>query len=199
MELSKQQRELVVSLVGSVVALEEAEKVFDTSSKSIITMFKEVYATVDKVEGTAKVRASLVAIELIKVVESVYDVPTTVISRVKKVITTVEALYLSGITLKVTLIPFTLIQKVVELHSGQYISKSSITKAKKVDDSEYKKAIEDICTAGAYKELVGAVDYSMLDESLVTLVKELDSSAITGLAGLCKIVVGASKAQGIGA
>lgn len=191
MQLNKQQTESIKVLVGSVVALEEAEKVFDTSSKAIIEMFKEVYATVNKSEGTAKVRASLVASELIKVVDSIEDVSASVVGRVKKVITTVEALYLSGITLKVTLIPFTLIMKVVELHSGKFITKSSITTANKVDDGEYKKAIEDICTAGAYKELVGTVDFSMLDESLVTLVKGLDSSAITGLAGLCKIVKGA--------
>ena len=191
MNLSKQQTESIKVLVGSVVALEEAERVFDTSSKAIITMFKEVYATVNKSEGTAKIRAGLVATEIIKVVDSIEDVPSTVVTRVKKVVTTVEALYLSGITLKVTLIPFTLIMKVVELHSGKFISKSSITSANKVEDAMYKKAIEDICTAGAYKELCGIVDFSMLDEGLVTIVKGLDSKAITGLAGLCKIVKGA--------
>ena len=184
------QSKLVVGLVASVVALEKAEKKFDTSSKAIISLFVELVEAQTK--GTLKVKAKVVHEEMTAVVGTVDGVSDSTIKRIITVIDTVAKYHQQGLKLRTTAIPFTLIQQVVELLDGKFITKSQVDKTAQLkDDVKYAKALKDICTAGAYKELVGSVDYSMLDEDTVTLVKGLTKDSLKGLQGLVRVQLGA--------
>jgi len=114
----------------------------------------------------------------------------TLFKRASGVVNTISDAIAKGVLLKTGLIPFTLIQRVVKFVVEGNISKKELTALSKVEDEKYLKACQDLCTKGDYKALVGSVDYSMLDEGLVTTVKGLDKEALKGMQGLLKVVLG---------
>ncbi len=188
--MNEAQSKLVVGLVKSVVALEKAEKKFDTSSKAIIALFVEL--TEAQEEGTLKAKAKLVHSDMSAVVTDMKDVAEHTSKRIIKVIDTVAKYHEQGLKLRTTAIPFTLIGQIVELLDGKFITKSQVDKTSKIsDDVKYTKALKDLVVAGAYKELVGSVDFSMLDEDTVTLVKGLSKDSLKGLQGLVRVQLGA--------
>ena len=189
--MTEVQNKLVVTLVKSVVALEKAEKKFDTSSKAIISLFTEL---VDgQTEGTLKAKALLVHTEMVTIIDGTKDLAEHTSKRIVAVVDTVDKHFQLGLKMRVEAIPFTDIQRVVDLVDNKFLTKSQVDKADKTnkEDTDYSKAIKDLITVGAYKQLVGNVDYSMLSDELVTTVKALSKDDIKGLAGLCKVQAGA--------
>ena len=190
--MNQEQNKLVVALVQSVVALEKAEVKFDTSSKAIIALFEELLGSGD-VTKALKEKALVVYGEMVVVVKGVADIKTTTEKRIVSVLDTVLIHYSLGLRMRVSAIAFTDLQRVCELVEGGNLSKSQLTKAHKQNeaDKDYEKAIKDLIVIGAYKKLVGTVDYSMLDEDTVTLVKALSKDDLKGLQGLVKVQLGA--------
>jgi len=188
--LSKTQVTQLKGVVASIVQLEIAEKVFDTGAKGLISMFDEVFKTIDKSKGNMSVRAKAVESSMLTVL-STMELTDSVDARSKLVVSTISNAISNGVLLKTDLIPFTLIQRVVKLVVGGSISKKELTALSKVEDAKYPKACQDLCTKGDYKALCGSVDFSMLDEGLVDVVKGLDKTSLAGLAGLIKVQVGA--------
>ena len=188
--MSDEQETTLRGLVGTVVALESAEKAFDVSAKSLISVFGEMFEAIDKSKGNMAARAKAVESSMLTFISTI-EMSDGAETRSKGVVTTVSGAISKGIILKTDLIPFTLMQKVIKLVLSGHISKKEITAISKLDDTKYAKGLQDLCTKGDYKALVGSVDYSMLDEDLITLVQGLDKGALTGLSGLIKVVVGA--------
>ena len=189
--LSAEQKSSILTLVKSVVALEKAEIKFDMTSKSIIDLFNDIFSSIPKDKGNFKDKVSATRDILLKEIKELDTLQKSTVTRVNHVINTVANLLLSGLKLKIKEIPFVLVTKVVDLHKDGYLSTKEINKALKKDEEDYKEALEDLCTKGAYKKLVGSVDFSMLDEDTVTLVKALDKSSLIGLQGLIKVQMGA--------
>ena len=191
MALTVTQKKKISLLVDSVVALEKAEVVFDSSSKAIIDLYHELLADKD-IKGTLKEKNSLVfSLMMNELGKHEAKLSDHVYKRVVDVCKTVHKYISLGVILKVNLIPFTLISKVTKLLDKKAITKKQIANAHKKEDTKYKEALENLCIAGDYKLLVGSVDYSMLDDETVTLVKALDEASLKGLQGLVKVQLGA--------
>ena len=130
--MTETQSKLVVGLVKSVVALEKAEKKFDTSSKAIIALYVEL--TEAQEEGTLKAKAKLVHSDMSTIVTDMKDVAEHTSKRIIKVIDTVAKYHEQGLKLRTTAIPFTLIGQIVELLDGKFITKSQVDKTSKISD-----------------------------------------------------------------
>lgn len=190
MELNTTQKATLNTLVSKVVALDKAEKAFDTSSKAIISLYMELVDSIEK--GTLKTKGKEVHDTLtVELKHKEASLDTHIYKRVVSVVDTVALYIAKGVKLKTELIPFTLIAKVTDLLSEGYISKKQVDKQYPKEGAEYKKGLEDLVTQGSYKKLVGSADYSMLDDDTITLVKSLDTASLKGLSALVKVQMGA--------